>query len=63
MHGDWGRTEPNVSELLGCQAAIIQLDVAGLHDDLPGADPSVNTSADPSMVEVCDEDYNYRHGQ
>jgi len=36
VHGDWGRTQPNVSSILRCQAAIIQLDVARLHDDLPG---------------------------
>lgn len=38
VHGDWGRTEPNVSSLLGCQASIIQLDVARLHDDMPSLD-------------------------
>jgi tRNA pseudouridine synthase 10 len=28
VHGDMGRTEPNVGMLLGCDADILQLDVA-----------------------------------
>ena len=30
VHGDLGRTEPNVGSLLGCNADIIQLDVLGM---------------------------------
>ena len=34
--GDFGRTIPSVSSMLGCRAVIFQLDVTKLHDDLPG---------------------------
>lgn len=30
VHGDCGRTKPNVAELLGCEADILQLDVMGI---------------------------------
>jgi tRNA pseudouridine synthase 10 len=30
VHGDNGRTVPNVAQLLGCEADILQLDVAGI---------------------------------
>ena len=30
VHGDLGRTTPNVGALLGCEADILQLDVVGL---------------------------------
>ena len=30
VHGDLGRTMPNVGSLLGCDADILQLDVQGL---------------------------------
>ena len=32
VHGDFGRTQPNVGSLLGCEADIIQLDVMGLQE-------------------------------
>ena len=32
VHGDFGRTSPNLGALLGCAADIMQLDVMGLHD-------------------------------
>ena len=32
VHGDFGRTSPNLGELLGCEADIMQLDVMGLLD-------------------------------
>ena len=32
VHGDLGRTVPNVGSLLGCEADIMQLDVTGLHE-------------------------------
>ena len=32
VHGDFGRTQPNVGALLGCEADIIQLDVMGLQE-------------------------------
>jgi hypothetical protein len=36
VHGDLGRTIPNVSSLLQCQADILQLDVTWLFDDFEG---------------------------
>ena len=30
VHGDFGRTRPNVGELLGCRADILQLDVTDI---------------------------------
>ena len=33
VHGDLGRTQPNIGSLLGCDADIIQLDVLGFDDD------------------------------
>jgi tRNA pseudouridine synthase 10 len=30
VHGDLGRTQPNVGSLLGCEADILQLDVLSL---------------------------------
>ena len=32
VHGDLGRTLPNVGAILGCDADILQLDVVGLQD-------------------------------
>lgn len=32
VHGDFGRTFPNVGSLLGCSADILQLDVLGILD-------------------------------
>ena len=32
VHGDFGRTHPNLGSLLGCSADILQLDVMGLKD-------------------------------
>ena len=32
VHGDFGRTLPNLGSLLGCEADILQLDVMGLQD-------------------------------
>ena len=39
VHGDFGRTHPNVGALLGCHVDILQLDVLGLHaaPDAPDA--------------------------
>jgi len=37
VHGDFGRTTPNVGSLLGCAADILQLDVLGLHEGGEGA--------------------------
>eukprot|EP00478_Filoreta_tenera_P002361 GABV01002440.1.p1 GENE.GABV01002440.1~~GABV01002440.1.p1 ORF type:complete len:120 (+),score=31.58 GABV01002440.1:331-690(+) len=31
VHGDRGRTTPNVGTILGCEADILQLDVLSLH--------------------------------
>lgn len=33
VHGDFGRTTPNVGQLLSCRADILQLDVLGLATD------------------------------
>jgi tRNA pseudouridine synthase 10 len=33
VHGDFGRTEPSITCLLGCQCDILQLDVIKLYDD------------------------------
>jgi hypothetical protein len=33
IHGDRGRTVPNIGSMLGCQADILQLDVESLQDD------------------------------
>ena len=33
VHGDFGRTEPSVSSIMGCQCDILQLDVMKLYDD------------------------------
>lgn len=30
VHGDMGRTTPNLGDLLACEADILQLDVTGL---------------------------------
>ncbi|OQR91567.1 tRNA pseudouridine synthase [Achlya hypogyna] len=38
VHGDLGRTFPNVASLLGCDADILQLDVENLIDGQPGDD-------------------------
>jgi tRNA pseudouridine synthase 10 len=38
VHGDFGRTTPNVSQILGTKADIFQLDVVWLHDSFPGVD-------------------------
>jgi tRNA pseudouridine synthase 10 len=35
VHGDWGRTIPNVGTLLGCEADILQLDVLSIDLDFP----------------------------
>ena len=35
VHGDLGRTRPNVGSLLGCTADILQLDVEEVHVDWP----------------------------
>ena len=35
VHGDFGRTRPNLGSLLGCSADILQLDVMGLKDGHP----------------------------
>jgi len=48
VHGDFGRTIPNVSAILKCRALILQLDVTGLHDDMPGA--CADTVADANAV-------------
>mmetsp|Transcript_5176 Transcript_5176/g.14482 ORF Transcript_5176/g.14482 Transcript_5176/m.14482 type:complete len:585 (+) Transcript_5176:264-2018(+) len=33
VHGDFGRTQPNLGSLLGCKAQILQLDVLDVHLD------------------------------
>jgi len=35
VHGDFGRTSPNVAELLGCPTDILSLDVTGVELDWP----------------------------
>ena len=35
VHGDLGRTQPNVGSLLGCEADILQLDVTAVETDFP----------------------------
>ncbi|KDO35186.1 hypothetical protein SPRG_00032 [Saprolegnia parasitica CBS 223.65] len=42
VHGDLGRTYPNVASLLGCDADILQLDVENLIDGQPGDDADVD---------------------
>ena len=37
VHGDLGRTRPNLGSLLGCRADILQLDVDEVHVDWPPA--------------------------
>lgn len=32
VHGDFGRTNPSLGSLLGCETDILQLDVLGLHE-------------------------------
>ena len=34
VHGDLGRTTPNVGTILGCEADILQLDVTQVYDSL-----------------------------
>ena len=36
VHGDLGRTVPNISSLLQCPSDILQLDVTWLFDDFEG---------------------------
>ena len=38
VHGDLGRTVPNVGSLLKCKTHILQLDVIHLYDQFPGHD-------------------------
>jgi tRNA pseudouridine synthase 10 len=33
VHGDFGRTQPNLGSLLDCNAQILQLDVMDVHLD------------------------------
>lgn len=35
VHGDLGRTRPNLGEILGCEADILQLDVLAIELDFP----------------------------
>lgn len=35
VHGDLGRTQPNIGSLLGCDADILQLDVTAVETDFP----------------------------
>jgi len=39
VHGDFGRTKPNVSEILGCECDIVGLDVTNVHLDWPPTVP------------------------
>ncbi|CAG5113693.1 Oidioi.mRNA.OKI2018_I69.chr2.g7783.t1.cds [Oikopleura dioica] len=39
VHGDFGRTKPNVSEILGCECDIVGLDVTNVHLDWPPTAP------------------------
>jgi len=36
IHGDRGRTQPSVAELLGRSCDVVELDVLKVHDDLRG---------------------------
>ena len=42
MHGDLGRTVPNVASIINCQADILQLDVTWLFDDFEGGGEDVS---------------------
>lgn len=60
VFGDLGRTRPNVGELLGCKADILQLDVLGLHlphaVEAPAAAPAAAQSAAASTAKTDDDD-------
>ena len=47
VHGDLGRTLPNVGSLLGCQADILQLDVCEVYDTVADIDVE-----DPKLFNV-----------
>jgi len=36
IHGDRGRTQPSMAELLGRSCEVVELDVLDVHDDLRG---------------------------
>jgi len=44
VHGDFGRTQPNVGTLLGCKTDILQLDVVEVHLDWP---PHIPNRSEP----------------
>lgn len=48
VHGDFGRSVPNVGSLLNCEADILQLDVVGLHEPPPKS----NTSSRERTLEL-----------
>ncbi|CBY31022.1 unnamed protein product [Oikopleura dioica] len=39
VHGDFGRTKPNVTEIFGCECDIVGLDVTNVHLDWPPTVP------------------------
>jgi tRNA pseudouridine synthase 10 len=53
IHGDRGRTVPNIGSMLGCQADILQLDVESLQDD---EDQLANSSADSLICRAHQND-------
>lgn len=42
VHGDLGRTVPNVATMINCQTDILQLDVTWLYDDFEGGGEDVS---------------------
>ena len=45
VHGDLGRTVPNLGTLLGCTANILQLDVESVHEMASGEDAAATTGS------------------
>lgn len=55
VHGDLGRTQPNVGEILGCDADILQLDVLDLLDPVEGdvtTNPAGQTFSGPNSADI-----------
>lgn len=42
VHGDNGRTDPNISKLIGVQAKVLSLDVTGILDEVLSTDSNLN---------------------
>lgn len=51
VHGDMGRTHPNIGSILGCDADILQLDVTKIDLDFPPPITNRNTIT-PSVPDV-----------